>query len=70
MIPHQSIVQRIRRGVKKPDEKGVLGTGSCFTFRIGNLEKGGLLPLDSTEFKIQYVSGITDEGSHVESLYQ
>lgn len=55
---------------KKPDEKGVLGTGSCFTFRIGNLEKGGLLPLDSTEFKIQYVSGITDEGSHDESLYQ
>ena len=51
-------------------EKGVLGTGSCFTFRIGNLEKGGLLPLDSTEFKIQYVSGITDEGSHDESLYQ
>lgn len=26
---------------KKPDEKGILETGSCFTFRIGNLEKEG-----------------------------
>lgn len=55
---------------KKPDEKGILENWKLFHFQNWKFRKGGLLPLDNTEFKTQYVSGVTDEGSHDESLYQ
>ena len=37
---------------KKPDEKGILENWKLFHFQNWKFRKGGLLPLDNTEFKL------------------